>query len=206
MDKRIADRIDVFEASSRPYGLTYGQWTVEWWRWFLRTPKSINPVLDDSGKFAFVNQPKENVWFLGGKVGNEEPEFPKRFCQIPSSCSILFPVINCEANPLEYPELTTDGLREKVQSDEDTIIRMDCTVDGNSVPVRRITSDPEIFRIRINQDNAFDVPGGRETFAAAAGYWVFLKPLSNGKHDISFRGSCELGKLNSGADYEVDII
>lgn len=202
----ILEKIDFYSADSCPYGLTYGRWTVEWWRWFLKTPKSTNPILDDSGKFASVNQPNRNVWFLGGKVGDESLSFPKRFCKIPSSYSILFPVINCEANPLECPELTTSKqLREKVESDENTIISKYCKVDGNFVPVQRIKSDPNIFHLKIDRDNAYDVAEGGETFAAADGYWVFLRPLPVGEHEVSFRGSCEYGKLNSGADYQLQI-
>jgi hypothetical protein len=204
VENRNLVEVDFYEATSSPFGLTYGEWTVEWWRWFLKTPKSVNPIVDDSGKFSSVNQPAENVWFLGGKVGDESLSFPKRFCRIPSTRSILFPVINCEANPLEYPELVTeDDLTRKVVSDEDTIIRKVCTVDGKTVPPQRIRSEPPLFKVKIDKDNAYGVVAGGETFAVADGYWVFLNPLPVGKHEICFYGSCEYGRLNSGAEYQV---
>jgi hypothetical protein len=202
----IFKQIQFHTIDSRPYGLTYGQWTVEWWRWFLSTPKSMNPVVDESGKFASVNQPIKHVWFLAGKVGSEHKSIPKRFCKIPASRSILFPVINCEVNPLEYPELTTErDLIERVTADENTIILKECIVDGNLVPVQRVKSDPDVFEVQIDEDNAYGVEGGGRTLAAADGYWVFLRPLPIGEHNISFRGSCENGKLNSGANYHFEI-
>jgi hypothetical protein len=202
----IFDEIQFYTAESCPYGLTYGQWTVKWWRWFLSTPKSMNPVIDESGKFAFVNQPPEHVWFLAGKVGDEHKSIPKRFCKIPASRSILLPVINCEVNPLEHPELSTDhDLIERVNADENTIILKECVVDGKLVPVQRVKSDPEIFEVEISEDNAYSIEGGGITSSAADGYWVFLRPLPVGKHNISFRGSCEKGKLNSGANYDLKI-
>jgi hypothetical protein len=198
--------IQFYAADSSPFGLTYGQWTVNWWRWFLSTPKSMNLVVDESGKFASVNQPSEHVWFLAGKVGNQSKSVPKCFCKIPASRSILFPVINCEVNPLECPELTTDhDLIEHVKADENTIILKECIVDGKLVPVQRVKSDPDVFEIEINKDNAYGVEGGGITSAAADGYWVFLRPLTIGKHNIFFRGSCENGKLNSGANYHLQI-
>jgi hypothetical protein len=198
--------IQFYTVESCPYGLTYGQWTVKWWRWFLSTPKSMNPVVDKSGKFASVNQPTEHVWFLAGKVGNEDKSVPKRFCKIPVSRSILFPVINCEVNPLEHPELSTKSeLIEHVNADENTIILKECIVDGKLVPVHRVKSDPDVFEVEVNEDNAYSVKGGGITFAAADGYWVFLKSLPIGEHDISFHGSCENGKLNSGANYHLQI-
>jgi hypothetical protein len=206
MSNVAAKKVEIYAADSCPYGLTYGQWTVRWWRWFLAIPKSTNPIFDDSGKFASLNQLEKNVWFLGGKVGDERLSFPKRACRIPRSYSILFPVVNCEVNPLEYPQLTSPiELIQRVESDENTIIRKDCTVDGEPVLVQRIKSDPKVFDVKIVEDNPYEVAGGGETSAAADGYWVFLKPLPPGNHRISFRGSCEYGRLNSGADYELYI-
>jgi hypothetical protein len=193
-----------YSADSCPYGLTYGQWTVKWWNWFMSTPKLINPVFDNSGKFASVNQKLEHVWFLAGKVGDDSKGVPERFCRIPASHSILFPVINCEVNPLECPELRTPhDLIQRVSSDENTITSKECTLDGKQIPVQRVKSDPNIFELEINDNNAYGVEGHQTTRAAADGYWVFLRPLPAGNHTILFRGSCEKGKLNSGAKYNL---
>ena len=31
--------IAVFPANSKPYGLTYGDWTAKWWQWGYSVPK-----------------------------------------------------------------------------------------------------------------------------------------------------------------------
>jgi len=106
-------RIEVFTSDSKPYGKTYGHWTVEWWRWALSTPKSINPVVDTAGVFAGVNQPAADIWFLAGKFGTANKDFPQRQCTIPFGRALLFPVINClgvnrvRSDPLTFP-LTID--------------------------------------------------------------------------------------------------
>jgi hypothetical protein len=199
--------ISSFTADSMPYGETYGSWTVKWWQWFLLTPKSINP---GTGEYAYVNQQSKqskDILFLAGKLADEDRNFPNRFCTISTETSILFPVINCAANPLEYPELKThQDLIERVKRDEDTIIKKECSVNGKRIPAQRVKSDPLIFELRINEDNAFNVKGGGSTYASADGYWVFLKPLPMGKNIISCRGSCEYGKLNSGANYHLQVV
>src|SRR5438094_55938 len=135
VDKMTIGEISFFTADSTPYGDTYGHWTVKWWQWFLLTPKSINPAVDRTGKYAYVNQPSTHVWFLAGKVVDEDRNLPNRLCRIPTDRSILFPVINCEANPLEYPELrTAQDLIERVKRDEDTIIKKECSVNGKMIP------------------------------------------------------------------------
>jgi hypothetical protein len=198
--------IGFFSASSSPFGQTYGQWTVNWWRWALSIPKSINPVLDPSGKFAHIGQPKRFVWFLTGRFGSEGANLPRRACTIPAGRAILFPIINYEANLLEYPQIRTeDELLKHVSDVEDTIARQDCFVDGIKIAAQRVKSDPEIFRLKISKDNAANIPNSGVTLAAADGYWVFLKALIEGSHVISFEGSCEQGKLKSGAFYNVRI-
>jgi len=137
---------EYFSADSFPYGMSYGEWTVKWWRWFLSAPKSKNPVLDPSGKYAAVNQPSHGVWFLAGKLADENTNIPSRYCSIPSGRSILFPVINCEANPLEYPELRTEQeIIDHVTADENTIAEKVCFLDGRSIPAQRVKSDPATF-------------------------------------------------------------
>jgi hypothetical protein len=32
-------KIAVFSADSKPYGLTYGEWTAKWWQWVYLIPK-----------------------------------------------------------------------------------------------------------------------------------------------------------------------
>jgi hypothetical protein len=200
------NQIEIYRRESQAFGKTYGQWTVEWWRWALSTPKSVNPVVDKSGNFAGVNQPSENVWFLAGKFGTLEVEFPERHCNVPFGRSVLFPVINCLASPLEYPELKTEQqLINHVSNDENGIVRKDCFLNDNTIAVTRVRSDPLIFSLTINNDNAIGVKGG-STIASADGYWVFLKPLPIGEYALRFIGACENGRLNSGANYTLKII
>jgi hypothetical protein len=208
-NKRKPDnnKIEFFTFDSSPYGVNFGAWTVEWWRWFLLTPRSINPVVDGTGKYAYVNQPSDHVWFLAGKVVNEDRNLPNRFCRILNGRSILFPVINYEANPLEYPELRAhQDLIDRVKREEDTIIKKRCCVNGKRIPPQRVKSDPPIFELRINEDNAANIKEGGSTRASADGYWVFLKPLPVGDYVISFEGSCEYGKLYSGANYHLEVL
>jgi hypothetical protein len=201
------EEIEYYNVESCPYGVTYGQWTVRWWNWFMSAPKYTNPILDKTGRFASVNQPSDYVWFLAGKLGDGKRDIPNRFCKIPGSRSILFPVINCEANCVEYPELANEiDIINKVERDENTIVLKECLVDSKPVPAQRIKSDPVVFDLKIVKDNAIGIEGPRRTIASADGYWVFLKSLSAGKHSIEFHGSCENGNLFSGAKYDLLIL
>jgi hypothetical protein len=199
--------IQYYEAIEAPYGRSYGNWTVQWWSWILGIPKSKSPVLDRTGEHAGILEQKQDVIFLVGKLAAEAGSLPERHCDIPSNKSILIPVINCESNSLECPELMTDEeVVKRVQDDEDTIVSPECYVDNVKIPTHRIKSDPLVFNVNMVEDNIFDVDGGGWTRASADGYWAFLKPLSKGHHTITFQGSCENGRLHAGAKYKIHVI
>jgi hypothetical protein len=198
--------VQCFDVNDRPYGKTYGQWTATWWRWALSIPESISPLTDETGENAHVNQPEKDVWFLAGTIATKDSTKEiHREVTIPSGRAILLPVMNFEANFLEYPHLKTDeDLIEYVLDEENTIVRKDVTINGKPASPKRMISDPRIFTIFINDNNPLHVRGGM-TKACADGYYLFLKPLSKGEHDIRFRAACQTGTLNSAAKYRVNV-
>jgi hypothetical protein len=200
-------QIECYEAESILFNKTYGKWTADWWRWALSTPASINPLVDKTGQHAAVNQPSDNIWFLAGRFGSLDRNLPSRKAVVPERRSILFPILNCAASPLEYPQLKSDSdLIEHVERDISTIVKKDCFINGRRLNSVRVPSDPKIFPVTINKENTIGVEGGGSTRAAADGYWVFLKPITPGYYTLSFEGSCEFGRLNSGARYELQVM
>jgi hypothetical protein len=197
--------LEYFTHKDNPYGLTYGQWTVRWWQWVWSIPDSISPLRDDNGKNANINQPEKDVWFLAGTWATEKmTNTPNREVTIPSDRSILFPIINCEANPIEYPYLTSDeDIVNHVVNDENTIVLKEAHINNIEVPLQRIRSDPILFPLKIpHKDNPKKY---LDTNASADGFWVFLKPLPVGEYNINFKGACEMGRLNTSANYKVTV-
>jgi hypothetical protein len=199
----INRKIELFTPDVKPYGLTYGQWTTKWWQWMISVPMCNNPAADESGRNACLNQTDPNVWFIAGTLGGKAVN---RECTIPVGRAILFPVINIEVNAIEKPDLRTDAeLISYVIKDEDDILNLDAQTDGHKVPIYRVRSDPPMFPLKIPIDNAFEIAGETTTMATSDGYWVFLKPLSPGQHELFFAGSCSLGARNVKATYDLTI-
>jgi hypothetical protein len=196
--------VESYTEDSIIFGKTYGNWTVRWWQWALSMPKAVNPLCDKTGENANSNQPTD-VWFLAGRFGSGDRWLPKRECIVPYGRPILFPILNCEANPLEYPELkTNEDIINHVRNDVDTIVRKECFVNGERLVPVRVQSDPVLFQVNIAED-VFEIPKSGETLASADGYWMFLKPLRIGEYNIRFDGACEQGRLNSGAEYQIKV-
>ena len=206
MEKVGSCKLDFHGPGARICDRTFGEWTAEWWRWIMSTPASVSPLLDETGQHAGMNQPTSCVWFLTGSFACSEKNYPFRKVKIPRGRSILFPIINCEASRMEYPLLKTDSaLVEHVMNDMNSIIKKECFINGLRVNPERVPSEPQLFSIDIGNENVIGIRNGGMTYATADGFWVFMKPANSGRYVITFEGSCELDRLNSGASYDLEI-
>jgi len=196
--------IRSFSSKDFPHGLTYGAWTVRWWKWCFSIPREINPTLDESGVHAAERQTPP-TWFMAGTWVSEKRSYPHRRCTIPRGVSILFPLINCEENPLEYPHLKTkSAMSNRLSYDMSTVRNLQCYVDGEAILPQRVRSDPEFFEIKMRADMSENKRSGT-TLMTTDGYWVFLEPLAKGTHHIKFEGSYQYGRLYSGAIYDLTV-
>lgn len=205
------DEIQLFGITDKPYGTTYGAWTIKWWDWIMPIPKEKSPLCDDTGDLWDIDQPSSDVWFLIGNFAREykteQKNFPYRKIKMSSGRSVLFPVLNCMATFLEYQDLKThEDLLRHVGNDVNSVVKKELFINKKRYEPVRISSDPKIFKVTIIEDNAFDIKTSGLTDAAADGYWAFLKPLSKGNYTIRFEGSCENGRLSAGASYELDVV
>ena len=202
------EKIQFFSNTDRPYGRTFGAWTAEWWQWIMAIPKERNPLHDPTGEHWNIDQPSSDVWFLAGNFASKDMPFPRRSIKkMAFGRGILFPVLNCEASFLEYSELKThDDLLRHVRDDVNSVVKNVLFVNGIRYKGIRVPSDPKIFRVTIGENNAFNIKNSGLTDAVADGYWAFLKPGLKGRYSISFEGSCENGRLNAGANYELEIV
>lgn len=190
----------LFGPRSNPYGISYPQWTVRWWRWLLSLPKGSNPALDTSGRYSKINQHDPNVWFLAGTFGG----IVERICTIPSGRSILMPVINYQCSYAEEPSITTTrGLKFKCKKEIDDIKDAKFMIDESiQIDLSRYRIRSPIFSINLKDNNALDLQSC-STKMTSDGFWVFLKPLAKGRHKIRSFGSCRSGKIMIGVIYDL---
>jgi hypothetical protein len=174
--------IGLFPPGSRPYGVTYDQWTAKWWQWADSIPKKDNPIADTVGIDCGLNQ-NGPVWFLTGTFGGSA----ERTCTIPAGKAILLPISNADCSYSEDPNLKTESdLRSCAVSSENQVTSAQATLDGTNLQWSRVQSP--LFNFTFPSDNVAGVPPG-STKAVADGHWVFLQPLAPGKHTIHFIGA-----------------
>lgn len=175
------EQSEEFSPDSKPFGKTYGEWTAEWWDWFISMPTDRNPIADPTGERCAEGQ-NGPVWFLVSSGGGKS----ERSCPIPADKAILASAINVECSFAEDDSLKTeDDLRACANSDQDLVTQHEAKLDGSELEVSRVESP--LFDVSFPDDNVFAAPAGPSQ-AVSDGYWVFLKPLMPGEHELHTQG------------------
>jgi hypothetical protein len=177
------DPIEVYKNDSSPYGQNYPAWTAKWWIWLMSIPTNVNPAADSSGIHCAQGQIGP-VWFLAGSTtGNAE-----RVCSIPAGKSILFPLLDSECSYAEFPRLKTESdLRACAVAQQNEVTHIEVTIDGTTLARQQVYRvQTPLFNFTFPNNNLFGAPPGPSQ-SVADGFYVFLPPLSTGKHDIMFK-------------------
>lgn len=180
----IAADMTLFPPSSKPYGISYGDWAAKWHTWLYSIPGPVNPATDTTGKNCAQNQAGP-VWFLAGTTGGSA----ERTCTIPASKGLVFPLIASECSYKENPNLKTEAdLRGCAVSQDNGVSGLELTVDGVSFQnMSKYRAQSPLFGFTFSNDNLGGVPPG-PTQGVADGYWAILHPLPAGNHTIHFKG------------------
>lgn len=190
----------VAPINSTPGGQTYGRWAAQWWQWALSVPDAVNPLKDFTGQNCAARQIGD-VWFLAGSFSTGSVE---RSCTIPAGKSIFFPVINQSyaAFLSDPPETQTDDFVRAAAACASPVIISVASIDDIKItdPTKFFTgpsgSLSPLFNIQMPPDNIFskyykikDIPEWLLRPTAEQGYYLFVNPLSVGRHTIRWIAS-----------------
>lgn len=182
----LSTQVEIFAPESRPYNLTYSEWTAKWWQWAVSIPSDKSPFDDPTGERCAVSQQDPNMWFLAGTSGGNAV----RTCQIPAGKAVMFTVINVRCDYLvDKVSKTESDLRNCAKDDQDTVNVVNATIDGR--PVDKLNSfriQSPLFDINLPPNNIAGVPPG-STQAVSDGWFIILKPLPLGEHQIKSYGA-----------------
>lgn len=178
----------IYSRGSKPFGKTWEQWAAAWCTWMLSIPKSSHPNLDETGELCSKHQNDPDVWFLAGTFGNVLPV--KRHCKIPREKSILYCIIEKEDSFAENKDLSKEWeLQARAKSFIDNVTKIETKIDGQGVKnLEQYRIHSEVFDLLFPSDPVYSDVNAGLTRAACDGYWIFLRPLTPGNHEISFRG------------------
>jgi len=157
----------------------------------LSIPREKNPCADLTGKYCSVNQPDTNVWYLAGTFGNTT--LINRKCTIPQGRAIFFPILVKEDSLAEDTDLKTElELVKRSKQATDRLIDIEAAIDGNIIDrLEKYRVRTPVFDLEFPVDNVYNVRPGF-TRSVCDGYWMFIRPLTTGRHHIYFRGETSL--------------
>jgi hypothetical protein len=173
----------IFPRDSKPFGLSYEQWSIKWWQWVLSEPESSNPLVDKTGRSCSENQVGP-IWFLAGTKGG----LANRECTIPAKKAIMVGPLSVECSYAEETPSTdlSQCARSSLQAD---VIEKGLTIDGSTIGnLDEFLVVSPVFDITFPENSVFGAPAG-PTKGVSAGYFVIIKPLTIGEHHIRFYGS-----------------
>lgn len=177
----------VYNSNSRPFNLSYADWTEKWWQWTYSIPWNKNPSYDDTGEFCQENQDGP-VWFLTQGFDHTV----ERICSIPQNTALLIPLLNSECSFAEFKELKTEEeLRECARNMQDFVTGAKASLNNIILPNGinyRIQTD--LFNFTLPQNNILNITA-QSTQAVADGNWLFLKPLPPGKYELKVKGEID---------------
>jgi hypothetical protein len=158
---------------------------AEWWVWASEIPTPKNPLIDANP--CDVDQ-HGRFFFLAGVL--ETSGHIERTCTIPEGKAIFFPVYSAfqsYGDPGSPPNL--EGAIELVRENVDQATNLKASVDGTNINVNKLRSLTIPFEFTLPPDNIYGADFLGPYNVVADGYWVALRPLSVGNHEISFSAS-----------------
>ena len=195
--------VEIYNQGSKPFGLSFGEWSVKWWQWLLSIKKSRSPARDLSGKNAFLGQTDSKVLFLCQTIEGTR-ELPTREISIRSGTSLFLPIINWISNFYEHGD-SEEELVEIATTRMSKIGTLDLTLNGNSIRgLEKYRFPSSFFTANLPKHNILDLPEGNTRFVSD-GYWVFTKPIIA---DLTIRtfGSCSSGVTKIGVNYFIKVV
>ena len=183
----------AFSPSDSVYGMTYGDWSAAWWQYVLSIPTGTNPVLDTTGANCGVGQSSGPVFFL---VGAATTDPVTRTCTVPAGKALFFPIINAECSTVEPDPFHGDDGQELRTCAGGAMDGVDITTLKVTVDKKKL-SGLKSFRVQSplfdfvmpSSDNFLGLDGVTAGSSVSDGYWIMLKPLSSGKHQIHFEAA-----------------
>jgi hypothetical protein len=206
MSDSVTNNPSVLPIDSRPYGLTYAEWTAKWFKWLLEIPSNNNPANDDTGKNCAVNQSDPNVWFLAGTPGGHA----ERTCTIPAGKAILFPIVAEWCSEAEFNKVGKDLVKLCRCIIEEWVTEKEVTFDDRHIlrgrQLDQYLVPSKHFKCTLKENNIFDLKKG-STDSVSNGYWLMIrKEALSGDRDHTLHFSAKQpGRFDTDVTYKLTI-
>jgi hypothetical protein len=203
--------VELFSEDDEPFGISQTDWLSKYWNWWVAiSPNKVEDIKENGG--CLIN--KEGPVVMLAELTIEKVK-PVLECEISSNQAVFVPlwIAWCDnGNDADYniekPEKTwAECARERYNTGH---IKSEARLDGNVLAKMDVYSLPDESKNRIIVlDNVTELNGNITEFnltlpeenhkklkpgtyvAGAQGWFVFLKPLSIGKHELFYSNTVQ---------------
>jgi len=191
----------LYQICEKPFGFTYNQWSIEWWKWILSIPKEKNPIFDNIGKYADINQKYPYVVFLCQTL-NAVNNIPFRNIIVKEGMNIFMPIINWIS--MIPDDGTTDEELISVAKQKIDVVQ-DTTLWFNDVKLTNMgcRARTPAFYVYLPKNNILDKEEGFIKIASD-GYWIFTTPILKPIF-LKTYGSCSKGITRISVNYTINL-
>jgi hypothetical protein len=180
--------IDIFPINSSPFGLSYENYVMNYWKLMLSIPIDKSPMEDKTGeRCTFGQATPHQVFYLAGNAGGSST----LTCKIKTGLSVFIPVITEEASQAEAPKATIRDLHNIAKSDQDHVTSLFLKVNDKQFSdqdLRKFRTHTKDFQVTFPNNALFGAAPGKSA-VVADGYYVITKPLSPGNYTIAIKSS-----------------
>jgi hypothetical protein len=190
--------VPSYPAEAHPFGRSMADWGERWWQWIYHIPAEQNPFVTPDADCQ-VNQAGP-VFFLPTVIDPGGAATVERSCSLPEGKALLVtPGATLNDFPCPFPGFEPppgvplyDFLKDGIASIVSSVTTIDITIDGVPVPVpfAHRTQSPHLFEVDgdASLQSVLDpCITGTPQPAYSDGYFVMLKPLSRGSHELAVR-------------------
>jgi hypothetical protein len=189
----------AYSAEAAPLGVDLARWGETWWKWIYAQPAAHNPIFDPSGADCGVGD-QGPVVFLASVVDPGGVATIHRSCTVPAHRPILIsPSGSLNDFPCPDPVFRPESgqsmfgfLKAGIAPIVNSVDLIEVTLDGVALPgtlAYRATSE-RTFSITGDPSLASRLDGcitGTPQAAVSDGYFMMLRGLSTGPHELVIR-------------------
>jgi hypothetical protein len=166
-----------YTKDSSPYGTPYADWIKKWWQWNVSVPKAEHPQTNP--KVVCATKVSGQVSFLVQNLQGTS----HYSCAIPAKNAIMLPISTGSCTSIEaHSTNLADLLTCATTGDQHLTFK--ATLDGTQLNgLEKNYAKTNLYDMNVPNDNFESLKGGTYP-TGAGGYFIFLKPIPTGQHNL----------------------
>ena len=182
--------VNIFPPGSKPYGLSYEEHIINFWKHIISLPADKNPWHDETGANCANGQSGTNssVFYLSGNGGG----VTRRTCNVPAGKGLFIPVSQVEMSDKESPNAPIDQLSRIAKKDQDSVTSLYLRIGDkvySSGDLSKYRLHTGAFDVMFPDNGIFGIMHGGPSKAVADGFYVITEPLAKGTYTIHYASS-----------------